>query len=429
MSRTTSLLLLCIYVTLLILTPIKDIGLGIPFRLDDILLLYLVWRMPKDNSLNLSISSKIALLFCLSCFVSLIIASAGGGKFQFTDANDVLVLFRLFLIIVVVQSYVRSKLDIQKVILFFYSSVCISAIVAALQYFNPGSIAEALTSLYSQDDKYLKVYYVSIQQLRVISTFGNPNESALFFTLGSICSIHIIINRIGHYSYNSAILIALVFLIIFATGSRGGLVILFVSILTYLSGIILLGKKKYRLFYAVLFILVITSLSSLFNVYFFEYIQVPHRMMKLFQHETISTNLYDTLMQSRSNLWIHAITQIQYHGHYFLGNGPGPGFVVDSEYLYVLFTQGIVGLLLYVLFLWYPIFRSIRIWSNQLKSTAVLAATGIMATVLYAILAPVIYAAKLGPTLAILIALWGVVFRLGNPPNGIAEQMEQPGTE
>ena len=366
------------------------------------------------NFLQLSIPSKIALFISLSCFLSLIIAIAGGSEFQFTDVNDVLVLLRLFIITVAVRSYVHSVIDIQKILLFFYTSIFISVVIAALQYFNAGPLAESLTSLYSEGDSYLKSYSLPINLLRVVSTFGNPNETALFFTLGSLCSIYAITNRIGHISCNIAILFTFIIILVFATGSRSGVIIFIISIISYLFSNTLLSNKNYRLYYPFILIILIISLSIIFNLSFIENIQVPSRLMDLFSDGHFGTNIYEAMIKSRIYVWTYSITQIQYYGQYLVGNGPGPGFVIDSEYLYVLFTQGMVGLILYIMFLFYPILSSIKIWSNEFIHIASFTLAAVLSFAIYAVLAPVIYSAKAGPALAFIIGLWVVLLKLEN---------------
>ena len=404
--------LVSIYVILLILTPSVNIGIGVPFRLDDIFLLFLVARMPKNIFLRLSFSSTVLLCFCLSSFVSLIAGFAGGSTFSFSDINDVLVALRLFLIVNVVQYFVRSTENIHQIFIWLYRAICISAVVAALQYFRIQPFALFLVSLYSQGgEKYLSGLAGYTSVWRVVSTYGNPNYTGLFFVIGAIFSLHMIAQRLGRSAIHGMIFMIFVMLCLLSVSSRTSLVLLLVCSGFYV-GLYLYVNRTMSFKNVRMCVMVVCASVLLYYVYsLFPAGSFPTRVTNLLEASGSGTHLYEILLRSRETNWDWTLRELRMSNMWVVGNGPGPGFVIDSEYLYILYTQGIVGLCLTSLLWLWPVLTFRKLRSQASRNLAVYVLTILMALAFFGVNAPVFSHPKVGPIIAVFLGIWQVLLK------------------
>lgn len=404
--------LVSIYVIFLILTPIVKAGIGVPLRLDDIFLLFLIAVMPINSFLRPSFLNIVMLCFCLSCFVSLVAGLAGGSAFSFSSANDVFVAVRLFLVVAVVQYYVRTTENIHQIFMWLYRAICISAVVAALQYFRIQPFDIFLVNLYSQGgEKYLSGLAGYIPVWRVVSTYGNPNYAGLFFVIGAIFSVHMIDRRLRDVVIHGVVLVALTMLCVISLSSRTSLVLLVLCFFLYNGISMYINKFSLRRFFKMSVVLILILILS-FSIYQIVPKEAFTTRIKEFLNMSTSTlNMYDILIQSRGVNWANTIGELRNQNLWLFGVGPRPEFVVDSGYMYVLYTQGTVGLSL-ILLLWiWPVLTLRKIRPGPSGKTAAYVITILMGSAIFAVVAPVFFHPKVGPIVAVFLGMWQVLLK------------------
>ncbi len=161
------------------------IGIGVPFRLDDLFLLYLACQVLLRKQIRSTFAVVALGLFTTSALVSLLLATASGEDLSFAEANNCLVFARILLVVAVVQQCIRSFDDIQAILNALYVATCVSACVAVVQYFKVEPVYRFLFELYAGPDRFRQLY-VDESHLghvyRVVATIGNPNHAELAYS-------------------------------------------------------------------------------------------------------------------------------------------------------------------------------------------------------------------------------------------------------
>jgi len=399
-----------IYVALILLTPILNMGIGVPVRIDDIFLLLLIIKTPPSNFLRPNFINIILLCFTLSCLTSLVSNFSEGKSFSFSDANDVLVLVRLFLISAVMHFFIKKTAHISQVLNWIYGAINTSIAVAIIQYLHFPHFSYYLTKLYSQGDKYLMGFMGYRGHInRTISTYGNPNFAGLFFSIGAICNVYRTIYSKGNFLINISIFVLIVFLCLVALSSRTSIILLAVTACLYVSLHLTTANIPNAKKVPVILAIICTPFLIYYGVNLIPQEMIPTRISTFLNTSTTAEGLYNSTMLSRSANWTNVLAELSMRDQLFFGNGPGPSFIIDSSFLYIFYTQGALGLLL-LCFLWcWPIFTYIKLRRTISYQFAPIIFTVLIALITFSFIGPIIYHPKAGPFATVILSLWQVL--------------------
>lgn len=399
-----------IYLFLLVLTPFFKTGLGAPIRFDDIFLLWMLTKVPLKHMFSTSFISKMMLCLCLSLGVSLVLQIVAGEKIILSQANDIFVAVRLFLVVVVAQFYVKNNRDVKVVFMWLCGGIFISAIIGAIQYFRIAPLDLITIKLYTQgSDKYLDGLYGITSVWRVVSTYGNPNYTGLFFVVGAIFSMHSIVIK-KYIVIHSAIYFIYMSLCIVAVSSRTSLVLLFVCSFFYIMCWMSISGKDPKEYYSFFAILIVFLVLGFVVIKLIPSEFIPTRIKNMMDSSGSVQGLYEAIETSRSDNWGAIVREIALSRHFVFGNGPGVERAVDSEFLYLLYTQGIVGLTV-ALIIWAWPFATFSRLSENTRPIAIYLLMVIVALFVFNAVAPVLYHPKAGPFAAVCLGLWQVLLR------------------
>ena len=404
------------YVALVVLTPVLNVGLGFPLRLDDAWLVYLVVRLKSRSVFCPQTRSRFLLAaLLLSSILSLSLAVASGDSFEFSEANVVFVLLRLCLVVTVVTAYIRSIDDLQHCLASLYFAVCGSFVVSMLQYLRIQPFVELLFSIYSTPELYRKLYIEEAHMnhvYRVVSTIGNPNHAAFFFVLGTAICFGSIVgrwygNRFLIFRYVS--LIGFFFVTTVALASRTGIALMIICAASF--GVVLarfsqLGSRSTsRLIFGGVVASVLVTAA-------YQYIppeMVPRRVREFIKPVSRHSGRYSELRRSRFTNWEAAVERISERDNWLFGSGPRSDIVIDNDHLQILYAQGLVGIGI-VSIAW------LRPW-GMLGPLGVFGAKHVVATVFtlfvamffFSFTAPVVFAPKIGPIFAAFLGMLDIL--------------------
>ncbi len=402
-----------VYLILIVLTPIMHVGIGVPFRFDDVFLLYLAFNLFRKGQVRLTLVSKAFAWLCVSALVSLLLGYLEGKRYSFSEANTAFVYFRLVLIALVVQRHIRSVRDVRQCMVAFYAASCVSMLVAMIQYLRIDPLVEITFNLFSGSDLYRQRYLVEASSghvFRVIATMANPNHAACLFVISTVICLGYIARifkwRLALTLVLLASIAAFVFVVIVAVSSRTGLVLLGICAVTYLLVHMVPTKKKTRdfgrVFTGVFFFAVI-------GIGFYNMIpeeMLPRRMQAFLASEDGSRSFSDDLQRSRVDNWQVALYHVKSHNSWLFGIGPRLDLVIDNGYLEILYAQGISGLFPLIFLCVWPLAtlrKTMSLDDLKLVSTVF---TVIVAFLGFGFTGPIITSAKLGAVFAVFLAIW-----------------------
>ena len=338
--------LLPIITSIIIILPGVNIA-GLPLRAEDfIVILILIFAISKTGGKlfeghGYKTIITIFSLFIFSNFLSLFFSLFRGYNAGFNDINTVF-LYVKSLLFLITGFYIGNTLFKQNANYILYSflgGIVLSSLLSIVQYFDFGGLGTVSYLLYGDERN------IEYGIIRAIGTLGNPNYASYFHTLGFIIALNLksITIRVRTIKYLLLILFATSVILTF---SRTGL---FVLILAWFFTLLLQGKMKYILSLAFVFGIIITS-----------YIDVIFKgtRFSLIMSGDSGGTISD--FGNRSNLiWEHRLAS--FFDYPLFGIGPaknqisGTVFgatIYDNAYLLLLITSGLVGIFLYLLWMY-----------------------------------------------------------------------------
>tara|TARA_B100000575_G_C23126336_1_gene652604 strand:- start:93 stop:1235 length:1143 start_codon:yes stop_codon:yes gene_type:complete len=299
------------------------IKIGIDFRLDDLLSLFLIpvffFVKPKFRASRLN--------FTYSCILILIIISTLHGYYflnvpiSIRDLNEFIRVIKPFLIILIID-YCNLIVLSKYLDKFFKIGAILLILFGFLEYFNILGFRSLIAEIYSNSDR-----FNDITRSRMVLTSGNPNDAAvlLFYFLTYFTQSLFLKKSI---SIKLSILFFLI-IVLLMTSSRTVFICFVIIIL--LSLIYHFRKKKFLSL--VIFSVCLMTLVSL--IQFFDYLTIGFSTFQSGEN---------TSMIIRYQLWDDAFNLFLQSP--FFGWGPAKAIhttVVDGEHFMLLRRYGIFG--------------------------------------------------------------------------------------
>ena len=342
-------LLKYIFIIFVFLFPIAEIGRiqlanGVAFSLNDILLgtVIVVWifsHLLNKQKFILGKLFKPMLFFAVIGLISLLLNLSNLGINNLFASSLYLIRWIAYAIIYVIVNEFEPKFK-QKIAYALLISGSIVVVFGYLQFFFYPSLRN--------------LYYLGWDEhlYRMFSSFLDPNFAGVFFVIFFIFSLSFVINFLNQKNYVKTLLtsaISLVTLIaIYLTYSRSALVMLAVSVSAYL---IIKGQKKLIVVTLVALVLIIFILPKSFTT------EGTNFLRAVSSEARIKTAQESLIIIQKNPLYGVGFNAYRYAGNK-LGIVTGQewqfshgGAGTDNSYLFVLATTGIIGLILFVNFL------------------------------------------------------------------------------
>lgn len=363
--------------------PMISISSKLPhFELTDLLVPFLIFRILKDSRFNLTIRMKqilIAVFLILS--ISLVI------NFKYNSYNDLFEYykyFKIFLFVYFAKIYVFENKFLDKTIDFIF---IILFLLNILQYFNLFNFNYLIEPFYA-DIKHLVYFGKNTlgepDTKRLLGTFGNPNNNSLGISF--FFFYYLFNKRENKIKY---LYLFLSLLLILASQSRTGFYAITLIFIIYLFTNC--KDLRFKIFYVLLY------LFSFFIINRFQdfekiisskkeesVLRVDNKINNAFKikknidsiiNQDVSGTKYlssvdfedmdqNTSINSRIKIWGELLKMIKVKP--IFGHGPQKNFFYsrklypENEYILILWRYGILGLIIYVLILFLPLYKSFR---------------------------------------------------------------------
>lgn len=360
--------------------PLAEVGRvqfsnGVAFTLNDLLLILLIlyfiaFKLVKNSRLPKYLLIKPILGFIIIAFVSLLINYFNYSLNNLFVSALYLVRFTLYasLYFIVIEFKDEFK---RKIPLFLLFSGTITTILGYIQFFFYPSLKNLF---YLGWDEHL---------YRMFSTFLDPNFAGVFFSLFFIYSLTFISKNLKDNKrlliYSSISLLSLIS--VYLTYSRSGLIMLLISVLTFL---LLKNKKKLVILVILLLILIIFIIPKSFKT----------EGTNLFRINS-STARVDSLNQAIEIFIKHPVLGVGFNAYRYAQNKyvglnttywqtTHSGAGTDNSFVFVLATTGVIGFVAY-LYLIYEIFKlaKLRIKKNIFAPILIASLSGLLVSSLF----------------------------------------------
>jgi len=244
------------------------------------------------------------------------------------------------------------------------ATLCLITVIVAVEAIDPLGIGSMIQSFYTPRD--LEEFHVR-DSFRLLGTMKNPNDSGVLL----ICLAGYFISSYYYHKrpWDGIFLILCLVLIIFAQ-SRTALVAVVAMLVTY---IVHLRTSK-----TMIIGLAATLLGAALVIYFLN----MNYLMELFKYNPLEISAF----KGRYPAWEYMITV--WHDNLIMGAGPFADKMdayrnaPDSEYIYILAGNGIVGMVAYLCLMFAPI---VVLWKRRKKSSHAL--LGILLPIAFLIVA------------------------------------------
>ncbi len=336
------------YLILAALSPSIFSLAGIPFRIDDILLLfifyYVVVRAFQGKSLILPKPLIGFYILALVMFSSIFLYVAGTGVEKMSGFyHELFRLIKYVLVLIVFVRAGRSFKDRQRILVVFFAVSVVAVVIAVAQAFDFMGINRIITSLYrpgSVHNVLVDSAYRSIGGLRAYSTFYNPNVFALFCLIPFALSFAFVLRKVRMPLF--VCLTGIFFGGILLSQSRTALLC---SLFSIIVSLIILAKRsktgrgfslKNAALVAIIMILAVAVIGSAVG-------------LKRLGDLTTSAGSVRVRLNVASTATKEVLDQSPY-----LGLSTARSFAeaaLDNEYLYFFYWGGAIGLLAYLFYL------------------------------------------------------------------------------
>lgn len=322
---------------------------GLAISLNDIVLAILIlgWAFYKIKNKKLKkkyFLFKPILIFISLGFFSLLLNFPNLGIYKFLISFSYLARFigYGFLYFIVADFSKEFKIKINK---YLFASGLIVLIIGYIQYFFYPNLNNLFIFGW---DKHL---------YRMVSVFLDPNFAGTFFNIYFIYCLDLLrksFEKISRFKYFILSFVTILSLLaVYLTYSRSALIMLFVSLITYL---ILLKKKKYILVSAIILVLLIFLSPRAFQTEGTNLLRIVST-----QERIISLQIAVKVIQENPlfgvgfNAYRYAQHKLGLENIYWQITHSGAG--TDNSFAFVLATTGIAGFISYI-YLLYSMFKS-----------------------------------------------------------------------
>lgn len=378
----------------LLLTPSLPLP-GLPsIRLDDIIIIFWVFFVYPFLTVSINQTAKLRIYFFVSLglllpvsIVNGLLSGYGGGLADLNQYIRYIKYVGVYLLALHVFNTISLN-GLRRIFNIFFLFSCILSIIAICQYID----------LFELNEKYVMFVGSTHGETlvggypfpRPIGMIGNPNELAFIFVLIVLLSMFHF-NQYGAnvFSIGTAVF---AFIGLVLTMSRGGIVGLIAGLL--LMGLFFLKKSSLKIKFQIIFftlLLFVTIFAVLTYPPIFD--QITWRLVI---DQDIST---DASWMQRQEAWTQNLEIIEQH--YILGVGPlrrQEFLAADNEWLLMMRSYGMVGVVLFVSFMMLPLFSRSSAYKKALSIGIV------SATFLYMIPTVAFHSVVLFPLILILFA-------------------------
>lgn len=341
----------------LVLTPTIKIPGLIGFRLEEVYLIFfsvIVLFLPNENGWIFKIPLRVILLLA---FLPIMLLSMFSGSILLLpatlgDLSKLVWLFKAVIIYLICFNYINQdeqdrhfKIDL--VLRCFIKFALISSLICFQQYFDIFGINSLYVPIVAptQFDTLMPGY----PSPRVVGMLGNPNVQGYVLSLAIVAFIYLYF--VGRDRI-SIVKLCILFVAQMMTLSRGALVALLVGSVS----LFVMYKKDFR-FSLFKILLVIALLFSFYYAYQFMLENEAVYNAMLFRFELLENATEDVSFVARYNAWINNWNYFKLNP--LLGVGLLPretNIGADNEWLHLLRSFGIIGVVWLVILLLIPLF-------------------------------------------------------------------------
>lgn len=306
-----------------------------------IIILFLIWQIGIKKHLQVPKSFKLIILFWFIALASLVVSQNYSGALYL-----IRFIFYSSVFLPVFYLIKQKQITLEQLLKILIVPAFLIAILGFIQI------------IFFPDIKALTDYGFDPHHNRLVSTFLDPNFTGSFLNIGLIILIYLYVTQ---KKRTWGLLIIFLLTAIFLTFSRSAYLMLFLEIF-------ILGLLKYR---KLLLVLILAPLIFYFTVPKFaeringavnfditaaERVESWQKGIAIFKENYLFGVGFNNIRESyvKSNLL-----------KVFTKDGGNSGAGVDSSFLFVLITTGIIGFLIYISF-W--IFMFIKIIKRPLKN-------------------------------------------------------------
>lgn len=296
----------------------------------------------------LDIKNTPLLLFSIYFFI-FISSLLVNQSFEFVNITETykfirFIFFFIFFIIILSNKLVFNKLHIHANIIFI-----LLVIFNLFNYFNLFQFNNIIEPYYSWG-KHLFLFGVNSKgepdTKRLIGTLGNPNLNAIIF---SFFYVYYLIESLNKKKALSLIYSILALTLMLLCQSRTSIIAtVFVLIILFI-----LNKNNYLYFFKIILLNITITAALIFSI---QIIDNNYSTIKYVKQTSTSNNS----VTIRIEIWKFLLYRLK--DKPLLGYGPDKIFLrehqiyPESEYIYVAYKYGIVGLIIFLLFYFWPLY-------------------------------------------------------------------------
>lgn len=355
-NENTKIIYFLLFVIIFRFTPTNFLGESLGMRLGDLIcyvtiVILLFFTLSKKDNLIITTPLIFLILMSLSDQISLII-SLYNGVVVLNDAFELTRMIIYILIYLVSFNYFKisknkiGQIDfkiIQIIMIFIYA-------ITFIEIYYDNSILNFLSNLYSFE----KSRGISAYSIRTVSMFANPNYYGIFLSVVfNIFYYLLLISKTKKNTFILSLNLLVITLCVFSTGSRTAFLVLIFGFLynnLYLFILKKITRKKIIFIILTLSVLVFYFIGNSTTKYQMEGPSIFSRVLDI-QNTSESLN-------ERFEIWDRNNKDLK--DSIIFGNGPNKSEVrvFDNNYLFILYRNGIVGLVIFVTFLLIEFFKS-----------------------------------------------------------------------
>jgi len=412
---------LAIYVLLVIWTPIWVMRPLPPLRLDDIwlalTLMNSVLFVDRQSIKRPGLPFYSFLLLGFVLFFSTFQSSVSSYyRVTMADVFDSLVFVRLAFVYLISS---RINLDTKSIHRIAVVAIVSTLAMAVLMYYQAhgiAPIADMSLRIWSSGDKYVQRLLPGSVP-RAIGTIGNPNYVGLFLVTTLLLSIAMVYRSSKWWLAGCIVAFTMVYAGVFLTASR--------TTMTAMAGcsamlIALLARSAKQRGYTLLCVSAV-CLAVWLDV---SIVGIPTRVIDYTDALLSGQSLPGA--QSRLDLWIPALRTLWDSGRILLGLG-AEARTIDSGFLFILYRQGLLGLIAVIAIWAWALARAARGILGRASTPNARYVCSVLLALLVSFLvlevtAQALFYSKTGPVIALTIGiaaraydLWGTSAAQPNP--------------
>lgn len=354
----------------IVFIPYIPITSSFNLAFEEVLMLYPVLRLvtirPKLNTFSIILGA-----FSIYIFFTIFINN------HLRNLNEYFEILKIIKLLIIYQFALFTLSDqkhVDKLIKAINILFVISFVVNVIHYFDFFNFTRNVLIYYDANGIDVNSYGInSIGQTsakRIIGTFGNPNDNAMFFLfLFAFYASRIDYAKDKLYSFTALSIVGSSIMVIL-TQSRTGFVVLIALFILHLY----LNSKHYKK---------VLVLALSFLVFFLVNYNVD-TVASSYYHNTSVNIVENSSVKGRIHVWEKLFSM--WKEKPFFGYGPNKNYMYsnniypENEYIFFLWRFGIVGLLFYLYLLFYPLIalkRKIKNYPMVLSTIVIVSLTAL----------------------------------------------------